>query len=360
MTQPVTSSLITTPAEVEQARLRTAPQAAWRRSIVVAIVLALLVAYPFVLPTAFWLNVGILSLIFGMAGQGWNILGGYTGQISFGNAVFFGAGAYTTAVLVRVGWLPWPGMVLGVLVGAALAVIVGFPCFRLRSHYFAIATIAVGEIADVVVSNTTSLGGSSGLQVPLRSNGLATLQFSVRDPTPYYFVALALLALVMVAAWLFVRGRAGAYARAVRDDEMAAAAVGIPIRRYKLYAAALSGALTALAGGFYVMYSLYVNPSLVLDLSVSIDIVLIAVLGGAGTLWGPLLGAWLLTLLQENVREQFGGTGSGVELLVFGLLIVVISIVEPGGLMALGARLRRLLRRSFRHRLTSVFELVRR
>ncbi len=309
------------------------------RAVGALVVTAALVAFPQVLATSFWINTGILALIFASAACGWNVLGGYTGQISFGNAVFFGTGAYTTTLLVRAGWSPWPTFVVGALIAAVMAVLIGLPCFRLRSHYFAIATIAVGEIAYVIANSTRSLGGSSGLQLPLRSTGLSTLQFSARDPTPYYYVALVLFALVTFLTWLLIRGRTGSYLRSVRDNEQAAGACGVPVWRYKLIAVAVSGAMTAVPGGVYAMYVLFVDPSLALDLSVSIDIVLITVLGGAGTLFGPLIGAWTLISLQEFTRQQLGGNNAGLDLLIFGALIVAVVMVEPGGVSRLLGRL---------------------
>ena len=315
---------------------------AWR-SHLTAVIFALvvtvaLVLFPEVLPTSFWVNTGILALLFASAAGGWNVLGGYTGQISFGNAVFFGTGAYTTALLVRAGWSPWPTFLVGAGIAAAIGVAIGLPCFRLRSHYFAIATIAIGEIVNVVATSMGSLGGSSGLQLPLHATGLSTLQFSVRDPRPYYYLALVLFALVTLVTWLLVRARTGIYLRSIRDNEQAAAACGVPVWRYKLIAVAVSAALTALPGSLYAMYVLFVDPSLVLDLSVSINIVLIAVLGGAGSLFGPLIGAWVLISLQEYTRVQLGGRNAGLDLLIFGVLIIAMVMVEPGGVSRLLAR----------------------
>jgi len=308
---------------------------------------AVLIAYPHVATSSFWRNVGVLALLFGTASCAWNVLGGYTGQISFGNALFFGAGAYTTALLVRAGWSPWPTFAVGAGIAAVLGLLLGLPCFRLRSHYFAIATIAVGEIAFVIVNSTKALGASSGLQIPMKPEGLASLQFSVRDPTPYYYVALVLFSLATVVVWLLVRGKTGMYLRSIRDDEQAAAAVGVPVWRYKIVAVTVSAAITAVPGGVYAMYVLYVDPSLVFDLTVSIDIVLMTVLGGAGRLLGPLIGGWLLIILQEYTRQQFGGATAGLDLLIFGVLIVAVVVIEPGGVSELLTRFRTWLTNRF-------------
>jgi branched-chain amino acid transport system permease protein len=299
-----------------------------------AIVLAV---YPLLFTTTFAQHVGILAMTFATTAVGWNVLGGYTGQVSFGNAVFFGAGAYTTALGVRAGWSPWASIALGAVVAAVIAIAIGVPCFRLRSHYFAIATIAVGEIADVIANSNRYLGASSGLTIPLRTDGLANLQFSVLDPKPYYYVALVIFGLAAAAVWWLLRGRAGHYLRAIRDDEYAAAAAGVPVWRYKLLAVSVSAMLTAVAGGLYAMYVLFVDPSLVLDLSVSINIVLMTMLGGAGSLWGPLIGAWALEFLQEGTRHQFGSV-AGLDLLIFGAVIIVVVVIEPGGIAALVRR----------------------
>jgi branched-chain amino acid transport system permease protein len=330
----------TLPGRERTGRLAAAPRPVLRRGLGPAAVVAALVSFPFVFDTPEAHNIGVLALTFAIAATGWNLLGGYTGQVSFGHALYFGVGAYTTAVLVRDGWSPWLGITLSLPLAAALAVAVGYPCFRLHRHYYSIATIAVAEIAFVLVTNFDGLGRANGLELPITEHSLANLQFSLQDKQPYYFVALALFLLTAAATALFLHGRSGAYVRAIRDDQAAAAAVGVPVHRYKLRAAALSGAVTALAGGFYVMYVLFIDPPSGLGLSLSVAFALIAVLGGAGSFWGPLLGAWVLVVIQEVTRQEFSGTGRSVDLLLYGALIVVIAVTEPGGLLAVAARAR--------------------
>jgi branched-chain amino acid transport system permease protein len=207
--------------------------------------------------------------------------------------------------------------------------------FRLRSHYYSIATIAVAEIALILVINSAWLGQANGMELPITEQSLANLQFSLQDKRPYYFVALGFFALAAGALALFLRGRAGSYVRAIRDDQFAAAAVGIPVHRYKLAAAALSAAVTALAGGFYVMFVLFIDPPSGLGLDLSVSFTLMAVLGGAGRFWGPLLGAWVLVVVQDVTRHEFSGTGRSIDLLLYGALITVIAVTEPGGILAL-------------------------
>ncbi len=311
------------------------------------IIFGLLVAYPFVILDPAWQNIGILALIYAMAASGWNLLGGYTGQVSFGHALYFGAGAYTTAMLVRAHWSPWLAIALSLPVAAVLAVVTGYPVFRLRSHYFSIATIAVAEIVFLLVTNSAWLGQANGIELPIEEHSLANMQFSLSDKRPYYLVALFFFAIAAAALALFLRGRAGRYVRAIRDDQAAAAAVGIPVHRYKLYAAMLSAAVTAIAGGYYVMFVLFVDPPSGLGLDLSVAFALMAVLGGIGRFWGPLLGAWVLVVVQDVTRHEFSGTGRSIDLLVYGALIVAIAVAEPGGVLALLERARRWQSRRF-------------
>ncbi|MFC6015950.1 branched-chain amino acid ABC transporter permease [Plantactinospora solaniradicis] len=321
------------------ARLRALPvrrPPSWATAVVIVAALA---AYPLVFADSAAHNIGILALTFGIAATGWNLLGGYAGQVSFGHALYFGTGAYTTALLVRDGWSPWLAIALSLPLAALFAAAVGWPCFRLRHHYYSIATIAVAEIVFILVTNLPGLGQANGWELPVVEPSLANLQFSLLDKRPYYYVALGFFCLAALAVWLFLRGRAGNYVRAIRDDQVAAAAVGIDVHRYKLAAAALSGAITALAGGFYVMYVLFVDPPSGLGLDLSVSFTLMAVLGGVGRFWGPLLGAWVLVFVQDFTRQEFSGSGRSVDLLLYGALIILVSITEPGGLLAIGQRL---------------------
>ena len=305
------------------------------------LVLAALALYPLVFTSAAAQNIGVLALTYAIAATGWNILGGYAGQVSFGHALYFGVGAYTTAVLVRADWSPWLAIALSLPLAALAAVIVGYPCFRVRYHYYSIATIAVAEIVVVLVTNLPGLGQANGLELPIREASLANLQFSLLDKRPYYYVAFGMFCLVALVTWLFLRGRTGTYVRSIRDDQVAAAAIGIPVHRYKLSAAALSGGVTALAGGFYAMYVLFVDPPSVLGLDLSVSFTLMAVLGGVGRFWGPLLGAWVLTFVQDATRQHLSGSGRSIDLLLYGALIVIVAVVEPGGLLAIVERVRR-------------------
>ena len=301
----------------------------------VALVLAI---YPFAFASATAINVGVLVLLYAMLGTAWNLLGGYAGQISFGHAAFFGTGAYTSTLLLKqLGLSPWLGMVAGAALAAALAVAVGWPTFRLAGHYFAIATIVVGEIAHTLVRNADLVGGARGLFLPIVPSSLASYEFH-EGRTPYYFVALGLYALALLVTVAVERRRMGYYLRAIREDQLAAQSVGVSVLRYKLGAAALSAALTALGGTFYAQYVLFIDAESVFPLSLSVLIALVPILGGTGHAIGPLLGAAVLIPLSELTRIAFGGTGQGLDLVIYGGLIVLIAVLQPGGLATLARR----------------------
>jgi branched-chain amino acid transport system permease protein len=306
------------------------------------VVLAALVIFPLVVTKPFPRHVMIMIFLYAMLAQAWNVLAGYCGQISLGHAVFFGAGAYTSTVLVtRFGVTPWAGMLAGALLAVLLSQVIGYPVFRLRGHYFAIATIAVGEIVQTLVISWDWVGGARGLFVPIvRPDSFRSFQFHQSKQT-YYYIALGLLLLALAITRRMEGSRTGYYFRAIREDQDAAASLGIPVARYKQRAMALSAGLTALGGTFYAQYILFIDPESVLPLSLSILICLVAVLGGVGTLWGPLIGAAILIPLGEWTRVALGGTGKAIDLLVYGALIMLVSVIQPGGIMALAERGRR-------------------
>lgn len=296
---------------------------------------------PLVVHNAYLMNGFILTCIYGTAAQAWNLIGGYGGQLSFGHAVFFGAGAYTsTLLLVSAGVSPWAGMWAGAAVAAAVALIVGYPTFRLRRHYFALATLALAELVRIVVLNWPLVGGAVGLYLPVRLLG-RTDAMMWRTKPPYYELALALLAVACALVWLVDRTRLGLYLRAIDQDEGAAQALGVPARRYKLLAISLSAALTALAGSVFAQYVFYIDPSTVLDSSRSVLFAVMALLGGRGTVIGPVLGAGFLTLVSQYAGGALGGLGRGYDYVVYGLAIMMVAVYEPRGLAGLAARVRR-------------------
>ncbi len=298
--------------------------------------IAAALAYPLAFTQPFPRHLMIMIFLYGALAVAWNLLAGYCGQISLGHAVFFGLGAYTSSLLVREAALtPWLGMLVGAAVAVAVSQVIGYPVFRLRGHYFAIATIAVGEIVQAIFINWEWTGGARGLYLPLkRPDSWLNLQFHT-SKAPYYYIALGLLALALAVSARVERTRTGYRFRAVREDQDAAASLGVHVAREKLRAMALSAALTALGGAFYAQYVLYIDPEAVFPLSLSILICLVAVVGGVGTLWGPVLGAAILVPLSEGTRIWLGGSGKALDLVIYGGLIMVISAVQPAGLLGL-------------------------
>jgi branched-chain amino acid transport system permease protein len=306
------------------------------------VVLAGFVAATLLLPTvikdAYLLNVVILTLMFAALSQSWNILGGYCGQISLGHALYFGAGAYVTSILfVNFGVLPWFGVVVGGLFSAALALLLGYPCFRLKGHYFSIATIVIAEIGLLLVHNWDAVGGALGVQWPIGQDSWATLQFA-RNKAPYVMLALGLFVLTWLATFWIEDSRWGYWWRAVKDNPEAAQSLGVEVFRSKMAAAALSAFFTAVGGGFYAAFVSYIDPESVMTFRFSLLFALPAVLGGIGTLWGPLIGALILIPLTEASRSYMGGSGNGLDLILYGSLIMVVALLKPEGILSLFQR----------------------
>jgi len=301
----------------------------------------LLVAFPLVFQKPFPQRMMILIFMYAMLGEAWNILGGYAGQVSLGHAVFFGLGAYTSSFLfIRWGISPWLGMVAGILVATIASILIGYPCFRLAGHYFVIATIAAGEIVAILFLNWKLMGGAIGLFLPLLEESFLNFEFH-SSKAPYYYVILGMLVITVFIAWWIERSKLGYYFRAIKNDPDAARSLGIDLTRYKLIAMVISAALTAAAGTFYAQYVLFIDPSTVLPLMLSVQMCLIPVLGGTGTIAGPIIGAIILIPMAEYTRVHLAGKVSGLHLFVYGLLIMLIAAFQPAGLMGLVQRWRR-------------------
>ena len=297
---------------------------------------------PFFVSGVHFQHLLIMLLLYTTLSQAWNLIGGYAGQVSFGHAVFFGIGAYAAmAPLNQWGLTPWVGMAVGALISIAVALIVGVPVFRLKGHYFAISTFAVAEVVKELFSNWKWVDGPIGLDAPVLEEGFYHFMF-YKTKLPYLYTTLAFFLVVMVVTSRMERSRMGYYFRAIKQRPEAAQAMGVNISLYKQYAFMTSALFTAICGSFYAMYVLHIEPATVLSLDISIKIVLITALGGAGSLWGPLLGSMILIPLQEYSRVWLGGTGRGVDLIVLGFLIMLICIFEPKGIVGLIQRLKRL------------------
>lgn len=301
-----------------------------------AVVLAILAVLPLPIRDVYTQNLIILTLLYAGLAQAWNILGGYCGQISLGHALYFGIGGYVSTLLyVNAGLPPTIGMFAGGLVGGVLALLVGWPCFRLSGHYYAIATVVVGEIGFLLFLNWDFVGGATGVYIPFHGQSWANLQFRT-SKLPFHYVTLAFAAATWAAAWLIEGSRWGFAWRAVKDDVTAARSLAVRVFPSKMAAAAISGFFTGVGGAIFAQYVGYIDPDSVLAGSLSILIALPAVLGGVGTLWGPLLGAAVLIPVSELSRSYLGG--GGVDLMIYGGLIMLVALARPAGLVSFFGR----------------------
>jgi len=294
--------------------------------------IAILVPVPWLVESNFWMNFCVLVLFFGYLGQSWNILAGYTGQFSFGHAAFFGTGAYIAAILqLKFGVNPWIGLLLSAVGGGLVGAVIGALSFRygLRGAYFALVTLAFAEVLRVL-SNTADLtGGGLGLMVPLNYS-LANLQFP--DKTGYYYLMLVLTAGSLVFAWYLERSRFGARLMAVRENEEAAKALGVDVFRYKLMAIVCSGAMAGMGGTFYVQYFYYLDPTIAYGPAKSIEMLLMTIVGGMGTVFGPLIGSVVLHFVGDLSRAVLEDA-PGLNLVFYGVLLIVILRFLPNGLI---------------------------
>jgi branched-chain amino acid transport system permease protein len=299
----------------------------WVGAAVLAVLLAL---PPFV--SSYVVTVFIFIFFYAYLGQAWNLVGGYAGQLSAGHAAFVGVGAYTTAMLaMTTGLSPWVGMFAGAALAALLGAVIGFLGFRfgLRGFYFVLLTVAFAEVLRIVALNTDAVGGALGLYITFTGD---PRHFQFQDNRVYYYIALALLVLATGVVGLVERRRFGIYLAAIREDETAAEALGVNAFRYKLLAMVLSSFLTGLGGTFYAYYLFSLQPNAVFGIPLSVEIIIRAIVGGAGTLFGPILGAFILSPLQELSRLYFSTSGwHGAHLIAYGVLMIVVVLFLPQG-----------------------------
>ena len=307
------------------------------KSIAWAVAAAVALAVPFVFPGAEYLReVLFLIFLYGAMATGWNILGGFTGQVSFGHAAFLGIGAYTTTILTDAGWSVWATLPVAGTLAAIFSLLIGPPAFRLRGPYFAIATIGIGEATRLIALNWSSLtGGASGLTLT-----------GVASPLAQYYAALVLCAgAVAIASWI-KRSRFGYALAAVRADPDAAETLGVNTTVAKTQALFISAFVLGSAGSVYAMHNLFISPDSTFGFSTSISFVIMPIIGGIGTIAGPLLGAAIFTGLREQLEANPLLAQYNLDLLVFGVLLCAIVLFEPQGLLGMFDRLTAFVRRS--------------
>ena len=300
-----------------------------------AVVAAVVACLPLVVTDVYVQHIIVLTLMYAALSQSWNILGGYCGQISLGHALYFGIGAYATALLyTKFGVLPWGGMLAGGVLAALAALALGYPCFRLAGHYYSIATLVIAEAGYLLVLNWDWAGAALGIQMSMGPDSWLNFQFA-RDKLPFIYFALGLACVTWLVTWKIEDSRWGYWWRAVKDNADAAESLGVVVFHSKMAAAAVSAFFTAVGGSFYAQFVSYIDPESVMSFQFSLLMALPAVLGGIGTLWGPALGAAILIPLTELTRSYIGGSGKGVDLIVYGALVMVIALARPQGLVSL-------------------------
>jgi branched-chain amino acid transport system permease protein len=298
-----------------------------------------IIIYPFIFTRAFYQHIMIMVFMYGLLAISWDIIGGYANLFSFGQSAFFGIGAYaSTILLLRWGISPWLGMLVGGCISGMIGVIVSYPTSKLRGHYFAIATLAFLFVIQILLENWKFVGGAQGLTLPLvEQSSLWKFQFR-ESKIPYYYIILILLVFGTLLTRVVINSRIGYYLRALRESPEVAQSLGVNTAKYRLIAIALSAFLSALAGTFYAQYVLYIDPSSVISLGLSVEVVLISVFGGSGTIYGPLLGTAILIPLTNLIRASLGGAGRGIAGMVFGGIIILICLLQPDGMIKLFKR----------------------
>jgi branched-chain amino acid transport system permease protein len=306
----------------------------------IVVTLALLACVPLVTTSNVVLNFLVVTLLIALAGQGWNVLGGYAGQYSFGHAAFFGTGAYATAILqTRYGVNAWLAFALAIAAGGLVGAVVGGLSFRsgLKGSYFALVTLAFAEVLRILASVAPITGAGVGTLVKL---DLRPEAFQFQSRVPFYFIILALLGIALFLTRLIEQSRLGAYLVAVRENEDAARALGVDATAVKLAAMTISAAITATAGAFYVQYFLFVDAGIAYGPWISIEALLAPIIGGVGTVLGPLIGALAVKTLGE-LTKLVTGDAPGLDLVIFGIVLILVVAFAPSGLAGIARNWRR-------------------
>jgi branched-chain amino acid transport system permease protein len=313
-----------------------------KRNGAIALVVALLACVPLLTASNVVLNFMVVALLIALVGQGWNVLGGYGGQYSFGHAAFFGTGAYVTGILqVRYGVNAWVGLVVGIAAGALVGAIIGALSFRsgLRGSYFALVTLAFAEVLRIIASVAPITGAGVGTLIKL---DLRPEAFQFQSRAPFYWIILSFVAISLILVKRIENSRFGAYLVAVRENENAAKAVGIDVFRVKLAAMTLSAAITAAGGCFYAQYFLFLDAGIAYGTWISIEALLAPIIGGIGTVFGPLLGALVVKLLGEATK-LVTGDAPGLDLVIYGSVLVLVVAFAPRGIAGLFESARKLV-----------------
>ena len=301
-------------------------------------ILLVLVILPHLMPNPFYVHILVVMAIFVVLGQAWNIIGGYGGQLSLGHAAFFGTGAYVSTLLVNAyGISPWFTLWLGGISALVVSLPIGLICFRLQGPYFTIATIGLAEALRLLVLHFRQItNGAQGLTVPFKGNAPWLLQFDSKFP--YYYIALVMAVCTVLITRRMERSRLGNYLVAIGQNQDAAEALGINSARAKMQALALSAFVTGVAGVFYAQYTYVIHPDGAFGLGMSVQIALVAIVGGVGTILGPAIGAVIMECFIQSTQIVFAGQYPGLELMVYGGLLVAVILWRPRGVYPWFAR----------------------
>jgi len=311
-----------------------------KKLIALCAALVTAIALPLIFTDIFIRNVLILTLIWTIIGSGWNVLGGYAGQVSNGHGMFYGLGAYSVGLLLRDFALsPWIAIWVGVLISMAVAYIIGRPLLRLKGHFFAIATMALTECMRIIFNNLKYTNGALGVYLYNKKlQGFAYMQFT--NDLYYYYIFLAFTLAILLLIKVLSKKKLFYYFLAIKGNEDAAASVGIDVAKYKRIAYMLSAGIVSIGGSLYAQYMLYTDPSMTMTLTISMMIVLVAIMGGIGTVIGPVVGAIILSFTSQYTRVFLGQYG-GLDLILYGTLVILVILFLPGGLTSLPGRLKR-------------------
>ena len=312
----------------------------WNTNNKVISIVSSLVLLLFILPlfglNSFYLHLFIMVFMHAVMAQSWNAIAGFSGQISLGHGAFFGIGAYATSFFyMQYDVSPWISIFLGMFISGVFAILIGIPMLRLSGHYFAIATLLIGISFQIIFQRWDLVGAASGLWVPMTSeDSWSALQFH-SSKLPYYYIFLVFFLISFFAVWVLSRSKLGYRLRAVRDDPQAALSLCINVSNYKIIAYVISAMIMAPMGSLFAQYILIIDPDRVFNIEISIIVLLITVLGGIGNVWGPIIGASILIPISEYSRIYLGGTGGAIDLILYGLILMIICIFRPNGLISL-------------------------
>jgi branched-chain amino acid transport system permease protein len=292
-----------------------------------------LVALPQVVTGAFALDIFIRILLFSFIGVSWNLMGGYAKQLSLGHAAYFGLGAYSSTIMqVDFGISPWIGMVAGGILAMLASLPIGWLCFRLRGPYFTIATIATAQALMLIFLKFRDLAwGAEGTTIPNLGSSPLMMQFETK--ASYYYVVLGLLALGLAITYIIEQSWMGYYLVAIGEDQDAAEAIGVNAPRIKRDIYMISAFLTALAGTFYVQYIYFIDHATAFNFNISIEAALVSIVGGIGTLWGPVVGTVLLETTSALLQSWLGSSTGGIQLTVYALILMAVILWRPTGLI---------------------------